>query len=201
METIYKLTGYQNTTYNGCVWEPGEWKEVSGDGELCGKGWLHCYNDPFLAVLFNPIHANLTSPVLWVGEGDGEKKTDRGLKQGHTKMRVLNQIPLPGITRTQKTAFAILCALEVYREQIFAAWAAKWLSGEDRSYAAAAAYADAAYAAYDADAADAAAAAAARAADAADAADAAARAADAATRAAADAEIDFAALAQKAMAY
>ena len=54
----YKLTNQEMQTHNGFQWELGEWQETSGEGGLCGPGWLHYYSDPLLAVLLNPIHAD-----------------------------------------------------------------------------------------------------------------------------------------------
>jgi hypothetical protein len=226
--TVYKLTTPHLTTRNGFQWAPGEWRETAGRGELCGRGWLHSYSSPLVAVLHNPIHADYRNFILWRGEAAGAYKNDRGLKQGHTRMRILERVEPAVFTAEQRACYAILCSLEVYRgwaaydtAHTYKAWADRYLSGENRADAADAAYA-AARAAYAADAADAAAYAAdaaARAADAADAAraayaaaDAAAYAADAAARAAdaadaadaaADAAeaapIDFHALAERAL--
>ena len=139
----YKLTTQQGTTHNGYQWSlpkgkrPGKWHKTDGRGELCGPGWLHYYHDPMLAVLLNPIHANIKDPILWEVEVDGEQLDDNGLKGGTTKMRLVRRIELPTFSTVQRTAFGILCALEVCKEKSFVAWANKWLSGNDRSAAAA----------------------------------------------------------------
>ena len=52
-------------------------------------------------------------------------------------MRLVRRIELPTFSTVQRTAFGILCALEVCKEKSFVAWANKWLSGNDRSAAAA----------------------------------------------------------------
>ena len=161
--TIYKLTNQNVQTRGGFQWALAEWREANGKGGLCSDGMLHCYSHPLLAVLLNPIHANIKRPRLFEGEGEGEMLDDRGLKQGFKRMRITKELPLPVVTTEQRVKFAILCALEVYREDSFVAWAKAWLDGSDRSAraatrAAADAAADAACAARAARAADAAAA-------------------------------------------
>ena len=143
----YKLTTQQGTTRNGYQWSlpkgerPGKWHKTDGQGGLCGPGWLHYYHHPLLAVLLNPIHADIKDPILWEVEVDGEQLDDNGLKGWATKMRLVRRIELPTFSTVQRTAFGILCALEVCKEKSFMAWANKWLSRNDRSAAAAAAQA------------------------------------------------------------
>lgn len=205
----YKLTTQQGTTHNDYQWSlpkgkrPGKWHKTDGRGGLCGPGWLHFYHHPLLAVLLNPIHADIKDPILWEVEVDGEQLDDNGLKGGATKMRLVRRIELPTFSTVQCTAFGILCALEVCKEKSFVAWANKWLGGNDRSAEAAwVAEAAAAWAARAARAAAWAARAEARAAEAeareaeAEATWAAARAADAEARAAV--KIDLVAIAKKA---
>jgi len=132
-ELLCKLTDQKMQTYGGYQWTLGEWSEADGVFELCGSGWLHAYTHPLLAVLLNPIHADVSSPRLFVIETDGERKDDRGLKVGFTRMRLVREMPLPTMTPVQIAAFGVLCALEVYGGPNFAHWARGWLSGEDRS--------------------------------------------------------------------
>ena len=138
------------------LWGEGISHTASGEGELCSAaGWLHAYSHPLLAVLLNPIHANIKNPKLWEAYGSGLKKSDHGLKLGFTKLTTKKEIALPVITDTQKIAFAILCALEVCKEPRFVTWANNWLSGKDRTadaaaYAVANAAANATYAAINA---------------------------------------------------
>lgn len=63
----YKLTRKNQTTYGGFKWRKRRWYKTSGEGYLCGPGWLHCYTDPLLAILLNPIHANIPEHdlLLW----------------------------------------------------------------------------------------------------------------------------------------
>jgi hypothetical protein len=136
-ETLCKLTDQDLKTYNGCQWALGEWKETSGNGDLCSPGWLHGYKHPLLAVLLNPIHATFDNPRLFRIEVAGLMKDDLGLKFGATEMRLVEEISLPAVTNEQRVRFAIFCALEVCKDAKFVAWANRWLSGEDQSSAAA----------------------------------------------------------------
>ena len=205
----YKLTNQNLQTYEGCQWELGFKKTTSGEGGLCNAGWLHYYHSPLLAVLFNPIHADIVNPRLFEIKAEGKHLDDNGLKGGCTEMTLVKELKLPEVTLTQKIAFGILCVKEIVEDVAWNLWADKWLSGEDRSkdaadaayaaYAGAAAYA--AYAAGAAYAARAAVRAAVRAAAYA-AARAAARAADAAwAAAAAEKKLDLKKIAKKAITY
>ena len=133
MNIRYKLTTQNLTTHNDCQWTINEWKETSGNGKLCTDGWLHCYTDPLLAILLNPIHADIHNPKLFEVEVEGETLSDNGLKEGWNRMRLVKERKVPEITKTQRTAFGILCVLEVYEEETFVEWANNWLSGKDRS--------------------------------------------------------------------
>lgn len=61
----YKLTSKDGRTYECFQWplpqnnKPGEWLETDGAGEPCTKHWLHFYHHPYLAILLNPIHADI----------------------------------------------------------------------------------------------------------------------------------------------
>src|SRR3990172_5964623 len=136
MTKLYKLTNQNHQTQNNTQWGEGVTHTDDGMGEMCTAGWLHAYTNPLLAVLLNPIHANITNPVLWECEGV-VGKTDHGLKVGCAELTTLRQIPLPEITIEQRIKFAIFCTLDVYKEKSFIQWANDWLSGKDRSSAAA----------------------------------------------------------------
>ena len=65
---LYKLTDENDRTYNDTQWGEGVTHETSGEGKLCGEGWIHAYIDPLLAVFLNPIHACFTNPHMWEAE-------------------------------------------------------------------------------------------------------------------------------------
>ena len=140
---VYKLTNRDMTTHGGFRWELGKQATAPGEGELCGPGWLHCYSDPLLAVFLNPIHANIKNPRLFRAEAGGKSKHDHGLKSGYTKMTLIEEIPMPDITTEQRVRFAILCTMKIYHDPAYVSWAEGWLSGKDRSVAAAEAAAQA----------------------------------------------------------
>ena len=109
-----------------------------GTGELCGPGWLHGYDDPLVALLHNPMHANIPAPRLWRAEWGGKRRDDYGLKFGASRFTVLEELAVPVISDDQRTAYAIRCALEVLplwagwpREQkLWKDWARAWVDGE-----------------------------------------------------------------------
>ena len=148
MKIAYKLTDQNFRTRDGYQWELNRWQETSGEGGLCSDGWLHFYTHPLLAVLLNPVHADIKNPRLFKVEVSGKFKDDNGLKVGYTKAKLIKELKLPEISLTQKIAFGILCTLEIYKEETYVKWAKNWLAGKDRSSSAATwAAADATYAA------------------------------------------------------
>jgi hypothetical protein len=133
----YKLTDQKMQTYNSTQWGDNITHTANGQGDLCGPGWLHAYTSPLLAVLLNPIHANTVNPILWEAEGTGDSKNDRGLKIGFTSLTTVRTLPIPVVTLEQKIRFAILCGKQINTDPNWNAWADNWLSGTDRSEAAA----------------------------------------------------------------
>ena len=150
MSTLYKLTDGDGKTRNGTRWGPGVSHSGTGEGGLCGPGWIHAYEHPLIAVLLNPIHSDFKTIRLWEAEGEVGVR-DGQLKCGCATLTTIREIPLPEITTEMRVRFAILCAREASTAdaaeawKAWNAWADKWLSGEDRSAAAARA---AAYAAW-----------------------------------------------------
>ena len=137
MSKLYKLTDSCGKTRNDTQWGPGVSHSGTGEGELCGPGWIHAYEHPLVAVLMNPIHADFQNPRLWESEGEVGLR-DGQLKCGCKTLTTVREIPLPSITTEMRVRFAILCAKEVCASySAWNAWADRWLSGEDRSEAAA----------------------------------------------------------------
>jgi hypothetical protein len=138
---LYKLTDQDGYTRRGekneCLWGEGVSHSGTGEGDLCGPGYIHAYTDPLLAVLLNPIHAALRLPRLWEAEGE-VAKDGHGLKVGCVTLTTTRAIALPVITTEQRVRFAILCAKHVCKNEAWNAWADGWLSGADRTARAAA---------------------------------------------------------------
>ena len=134
MNIRYKLTDQDLNTYHWTHWYLNEWKETSGlEDKLCTSSWLHCYTSPLLAILLNPIHADIINPKLFKCEVEGKCLTDKGLKEGWTRMRIIEEMEVPQLSNINKIAFGILCALEVCKEEKFVKWANNWLDGSDRT--------------------------------------------------------------------
>jgi len=130
----FKLVSQNYKTWNDTDWRTTKWKETSGEGgRLCTKGWLHCYTSPELAVIMNPIHADIDNPRMLIVKVEGKTLDDYGLKEGWTRMRRIKEIAVPEITLVQKVAFGVYCALEGSADRKFIKWANDWLSGKDRS--------------------------------------------------------------------
>ena len=136
----YKITTQNMTTHNGHPWEVGvEQTVLNPTAELCSPGVFHFYDSPEIAVLMNPIHANIANPRLFAAEIDRVVIHD-GTKGGCHGMTLVLELPLPTIDMATRLAFGIFCALEVYPDADFSAWAAAWMDGSDRSRAAGAAW-------------------------------------------------------------
>jgi hypothetical protein len=146
-ETAYKLTTQAMTTHGGFKWALGKTYRTSGEGPLCGKGWLHFYASPLLAVFLNPIHADIKRPRMFRAVCGGKRLSDHGLKVGYTEAALVEEIALPVVALAQRIAFGILCTKNVYDDEGWNRWADRWLAGVDRTYMAAAGAAEAAGAA------------------------------------------------------
>ena len=133
---LYKLTDGDGKTRNDTQWGPGVSHSSTGEGELCGPGWIHAYEHPLIAVLMNPLHADFKNPRLWEAEGEIAIR-DGQLQCGCKTLTTIREIPLPEITAEMRVRFAILCAKDVCAYLAWNAWADRWLSGEDRTQAAA----------------------------------------------------------------
>jgi len=143
---LYKLTDKEGKTRNDTQWADGVTNEAkkSGKGELCSEYYIHAYTHPLLAVFLNPIYGDIKDYRLWEAKGR-IAKTDYGLKVGCKSLTTIKEIEPPQVTLVNKIAFGILCALEVNEDPRYKQWAENWLSGKDRSAAAATLSASAAW--------------------------------------------------------
>jgi hypothetical protein len=129
---LYKLTDGDGKTFGGTQWGPGVSHSGTGEGGLCGPGWIHAYEHPLIAVLMNPIHSDCKNKRMWEAEGEVGLR-DGQLKCGCATLTTIREIPLPEITAEMRVRFAIMCPREASTVAAWNAWADKWLSGEDRS--------------------------------------------------------------------
>jgi hypothetical protein len=74
---------------------------------------------------------------LWRVRLGGRRKYDYELKVGSQRVTTIAEIPLPKIDSDTCVRFAILCALSRKQSKSFTTWAHDWLSGADRTRAAA----------------------------------------------------------------
>jgi len=145
-QEYWKLTDQEWETYGHTKWGPNVTHTASGEGELCGPGWVHVYTHPLLAAFLNPAHADFPKPILWRGRGIAGK-TDHGLKLGCSRFTTLEIVPLPQVTIEQRIRFGIICTRAVYFDPGWNRWADDWRNGNDRSAESARAAAAAAWAA------------------------------------------------------
>ena len=134
----YKLTDKNCTTKNNTLFELG--KPVRTDRTnkyLCSNGWIHFYQDPLIAILMNPIHADFDPCRLFEAKAAGEMLI-KPLKAGCKELTLVKELKLPAITTANRIAFGIYCALEVYKNPKFVLWAHNWIFCIDRRCGAAA---------------------------------------------------------------
>lgn len=137
MKVGYKLTDRKYKSYGGMYWgENITHSAKEGKLKFCTATAIHYYEHPLLAAFCNPIHSSFKNPILWEGEVHGETMTD-GLKCICKKFTTIRQIPLPEITLKQQVEIAIRCAMRVYKDPEWLAWADSWLSDQNRTPAAA----------------------------------------------------------------
>ncbi len=144
---LYKLTDEQGNTRNNTHWDVGTKHEVRRDlrictHPLCTSSYIHAYENPLVAVLMNPIHANFKAPILWRAVGWVSRREGE-LKCGCFSLRIIEKLPLPEISVAQRIRIGIYSALSVCSEPDFVLWAKNWLAGTDRTVSAAAATASA----------------------------------------------------------
>ena len=143
MTKLYKLTDEQGRTRAGedneLTWAVGVAHKTTGTGtRLCTADVIHAYEHPLIAVLMNPVHADFDPATmrLFVAEGNIVAREGQ-LKCGVHALKIVEEIHVPVLTIEQRVKFAILCAKCVCTDVAWNAWADKWLSGENRSEAAA----------------------------------------------------------------
>lgn len=129
----YKLLTQEMASHKDTKWEIGVPITITKEGfKMCSDQVLHCYNHPALAVIFNPIHASISSPKLFEISVDKIVNAD-GLKFASKSQTLIKEISLPEITLEEKIEFAIKVVKLVYKDESWNSWADAWLSGEDRS--------------------------------------------------------------------
>jgi hypothetical protein len=140
---LIKLTDENGRTRGGTQWGPGVSHSGTGEGNLCGPGYIHVYETLEIAQFMSPIHVAFKNPIAWESEGIICKR-DGQLKAGCRTLTTIRQVPLLAISTDKRVKFAILCGKSVYSDAAWNRWADGWLSGDDRSARAAQATATAA---------------------------------------------------------
>ena len=147
---MYKLLTQDMKSHRGFQWEINKEYRIDKHGnELCSDQVFHCYSHPILAILLNPIHANIDNPRLFEIEVDAIVNDD-GLKYGTKIQKLVRELEVPQLDIMTKVDFSIRIAMEVYKEQGFTTWADNFLNRIDTTEAAARAAAWAAWAAAEA---------------------------------------------------
>ena len=116
---LIKLTDSKGQTQNSTQWGEGQTHSLPStpDPQLCSRDVLHAYRSLNLALLLNPIHANISDPQIW--EAIGTPMVEDWDKVGCFSLTTTKRLPLPEWytdlekRRQVQIRFAILCAEEV----------------------------------------------------------------------------------------
>ena len=137
LTTVYKITNKDGKTrpgeYNETQWKISETRAASGEGDMCGPGWLHGYHHPLLAAMLNPTHGAYDPATMRLFRCKAIVGIRHPDKLGCTSITPIEEIEVPTITTTQRVAFALLVTKRVCKNTDFQTFADNWLSGKDRS--------------------------------------------------------------------
>jgi hypothetical protein len=104
--------------------------------QLCTDGVLHVYDTPEQAALMQHVYCRDYTRA-WIVASDDEGISD-GITRGIRSCTILQEIKLPELTTDQCVEIAIRVALLLgYDYEYYQRWADGWLSGRNRSAAAA----------------------------------------------------------------
>ena len=133
-EVLCKWVSQDMTTMNNTHWRVGVAQQLPEQDNIdfLKEGIFNYFSDiPFAMMLKEQYGCeNYTRLYEVIPEGKIIKREGRC---GSTKLTLVKELEVPKVTLDQRTVFAILCALEVYKDPNFINWAEKWLSGEDHS--------------------------------------------------------------------
>ena len=112
---LYKLTDQNMETHYGFKWELNKARRIKKCEfpRLCTNDVFHVYKDKNLALIMNPIHANIPTPILF--EARGNIVVDEWDKAGVFELTLVKELQYPKwYTSKYETdiliQFAILCA-------------------------------------------------------------------------------------------
>ena len=98
-DKLIKLTDQNMKTHKGShQWELGKKYEVEPDKrgtKLCTDQVFHAYRDINLALLMNPIHADIPASKLRIFEAEGQVVAEEWDKVGTHNLILTKELPLP----------------------------------------------------------------------------------------------------------
>jgi len=126
-KTLYKITTTDNTTRNNTKWGVNTTHSIppTKNPKLCSDQVLHAYSNLNLAIFLNPIHGNYQPFNIWKAKGTIVVE-DWG-KVGCFELTTLEQLPIPEWYSNKDTRwgvwlqFGILCA-----EEVLSIWQAEY---------------------------------------------------------------------------
>jgi hypothetical protein len=123
---LYKLTDKNQITHVDMKWKIGKTNKIKKceNPKLCTKDVIHAYKNKNLALLLNPIHANIDDPLLF--EAKGIPVVEDFEKCGVFSLKINKKLSIPEwyinkeIRHDVQILFSILCAesvLHIYEKE------------------------------------------------------------------------------------
>lgn len=134
---VYKITDKDGKTFGNTQWGAGVEHTAPGGGPLCTDRWLYAYRSPAVAMMMKPLHADYDLFTLLLWECDADVGVDALTQLGCTRVRTLRTVPRPDEASEGYATAAITAGMACYYSPSWRQWAEAWLSGADRSAAAA----------------------------------------------------------------
>jgi hypothetical protein len=141
MTRLIKLTDADGYTRQGqpgeMLWLPYGTRPPTLSGTvLCAAGVYHAYSSPEQAALMDPVHADLLAAggkAYWAYVT--AVAADDGTKVGVHELALIEPAELPVLSTAVRVRAAIYLAQSAHAtpDDEWSGWAARWLSGEDRS--------------------------------------------------------------------
>jgi hypothetical protein len=117
--TLYKLTDEHGYTrkgkHNELLWDVGVTHTVTKPGTtLCSDEVIHAYLNPYLAVIFNPGHADFPVNSMRLFKAKGVIVAADGIqKVGVKSLEIIEELEVPKITPSLKRTIGVEALLQI----------------------------------------------------------------------------------------
>jgi hypothetical protein len=122
----YLVTDEENKTIGNKLWGENVTHEQNNPNYL-----FTVYDNPLVAHMMNPCYEGYKNAKIWHCEGTDAKKI--GFLYEFVKVTTKNQATTQPPTNEQRIYFAIVCCMNLIKNQIFRNWCLNYLKGIDRT--------------------------------------------------------------------